>query len=521
MANIQDSLRQREARRRHPFPVSLEPGNVEQDIHINREKFIQYYTSDFHDDLKQFYDIKESVDKTFSVVLNMTCIHNFNARRLHIQWRGLNHFYMFSVSVYFMTLCTQVVGKLFGWLQMENFMRASGWPLMSCGLGGLMHPIQIILESELFPQNADTRYFEILHAAGGYLTEDFLDFLKGDAANLNYAAYNKLCNEVKSLDAIEQEIKAQTSLFERWISDPDTKYPGLYVKYAEEKHQDQPEKPSQDISPNLSQNKTNIFDWIRNHKQEVNVSTYLSHYKEEIPNWLQDYNAGSDVRFSDIMSGRVGYYPGSGYDGTLMKVANKSHTVHSFLYVDCGISKKDLTEHLADPYNILGYHRIGRIEWSEKDLMPNGQYPLNVNKRPLHNQDPNWFVDPKEKPYCFTDIMERDSHKDDTWGAERFAITFLFADGIATYYQLFCMEYKKAPWIMLLQDYAFGGNYDRFGKGGILDAIIAQNDIRPDFVLCADNTRIWDGYTKVNNVCPEFLGLLGSPRFLYENAKGQ
>ena len=116
--------------------------------------------------------------------------------------------------------------------------------------------------------------------------------------------------------------------------------------------------------------------------------------------------------------------------------------------------------------------------------------------------EPNTFVDPDEKPYCFTLIMERDEGQDDSRGAIHFAITFLLADCIATYYQLFVREYGKAPWIFLLQDHGLGCNYDCFGRGGILDSIIAKSGICPTFVLCGDNTRIWKGYNKVKGVLP-------------------
>lgn len=81
-----------------------------------------------------------------------------------------------------------------------------------------------------------------------------------------------------------------------------------------------------------------------------------------------------------------------------------------------------------------------------------------------------------------------------------FAVNYLFADGIATYYQIFVKEYSKAPWLFLLQDHGFGCNYDSFGKGGILDEIIFTNHCYPTYVICASNTRIWEGYDKVENV---------------------
>ena len=240
-------------------------------------------------------------------------------------------------------------------------------------------------------------------------------------------------------------------------------------------------------------------------EQMEDMISYLSKYREETPAWLENYLHGGQITFKDIMSSRVAYYPGSGDDGSLMRIGNKSHSVHSFLYVDYGVKKEVLEERVEN--SIRGYHPIGQIEWHESDLMPNGQYPIDFVIRPKHAKDgnPNTFVDPNEKPYCFSVIMERDEDQNETRGAKHFVVTFLFEDGIATYYQLFVKEYAKAPWIFLLQDHGFGGNYDSFGRGGILDGIIQKNKCYPRFVICGHGggTHIWTGYEKVLDVAPE------------------
>lgn len=487
------TIKEREECRNHPFPISQELRRKDEGVAVTSEQFIEYYTKKFKTDLHRYYEIRRDFgDKTYTFVRDMKCFDSINIRRLKMKWRGLNHFYMFSAYVYFMSLCTQAIGKLYGWGQMENFMRAKGWPMLNCGMGGLMSPVQVILESELYPQMIEEKYYDVLHVASEHLIPDFLDFLNGKSENLNDKAYERLVKVVNP-NKLNEEIRQQVLLFERWISDPDTRLPSSYVK----------------------------FPTILNTPEKIHkdISSYLSQFEEEIPEWLRYYKEGAKVPFSLVMSDRIGYYPGSGYDGTLIKVCNISKSVHSFLYVDYGLSKKDLLNHLSQPNSILGYHSIGRIEWDEKDIMPNGQYPLNVNKRPLHALDPKWFVDPNEKPYCFTVIMERDADKDDDWGAKRFAVTFLFADGIATFYQLFCREYCKAPWIVLLQDHGFGGNYDRFGKGGILDVLMKNNEVFPEYVLCADGTTIWDGYEKVKGLPPVFGGMHHNSRQLYWNTR--
>lgn len=272
-----------------------------------------------------------------------------------------------------------------------------------------MHPIILIEDSGLNPKENKDRYYDILHVASEYLKADFLDFFSGHAANLNSYAYRQLCDVVIPQE-IDEEFQVQVSLYEAWLRDPSVRFHFDYVKYSR--------------------------------ASKRNISSYLSQFEEEIPIWLEEYKEGKTVSFSDIMAGRVAYYPGSGYDGTLIKVVNSSHAVHSYLYVDYGIGKEEMIKHLAKRNSIYGYHSIGRIEWSEKDILPNGQYPLNVNKEPRTPYTGPLKSD--EKPYCFTEILERDPDKDEVFGAKRFSITFLFKDGIDTYYQLFCTEYKKA-----------------------------------------------------------------------------
>lgn len=242
--------------------------------------------------------------------------------------------------------------------------------------------------------------------------------------------------------------------------------------------------------------------------------SYLSKYREEEPEYIARYLRGEQITFRDVMSSRVGYYPGSGFDGSLIKVGNKSHSVHSFLYVDYGVKRKELEDRLAQKDSILGYHPVGQIEWQERDLLPNGQYPIEINITPRHGQ-PLTFVDKEETPYCFSVIMQRDTDKGDAWGARHFVVTFLFADGIATYYQLFVREYQKSPWLFLLQDHGFGGNYDSFGSGGILDRIIRRYRCYPPFVMCAGNTRMWNGYEQVADAAPFLASIYDHQRCLY------
>ena len=171
----------------------------------------------------------------------------------------------------------------------------------------------------------------------------------------------------------------------------------------------------------------------------ISTNDYLSQLMEEIPQWLADYRPGDRVSFSDFMSGRVGYYPGSGLDGHLVKVGGMSHSVHCFLYVDYLETREHIVRELA-VNGFRGYHSIGRIDFSEEDMYPHGHHQLDVD---IDLSGRISSMIPGAKPYCFMEILERNADKNDSWGAERLAVTFLFADGIMTYYDLFSREYGR------------------------------------------------------------------------------
>ena len=228
-----------------------------------------------------------------------------------------------------------------------------------------------------------------------------------------------------------------------------------------------------------------------------------------MPKWLADYRTGDNVAFSDFMSGRIGYYPGAGYDGFLIETANKAHCLHSFLYVDYGHLREETEEELSKDGTLRGYHSIGRVEWHHDDLMPLGDYHLPIELS-TSRLNPDTFLEKKIQPFCMMEIYERDQDRDDSWGAERLAVTYLFDDGIATYFQLFVMKYKKAPWLFLLQDNGSGGNYDRFGKGGLLHLIIRKYEMYPKFVIVDKCPYgIWDGYHQIDHVEPDIRDIRG------------
>ena len=442
--------------------------NTGKDCPVDTETFIAYYTQSYESDLRRFFEITNNFgDKSYPFVLEMTC-EMTNLGRKDMIWEDMNHYYMFSAAVFYMSMCTQIVGRLYGWHQMENFMRASQWPMLSCGMGGLRHPIDVMWKSELNPVSSDDSYTETLLNAGKYLKVEFLEFMKKGEPCLDRSAHDALVDTV-DINELSEVFDKQEQLYCEWIKNPDTKYEDLYVAHP------------------------------MDHLEMVSVQEYLKEYREEMPQWLAEYKSGDQVSFSEFMNCRLGYYPGSGFDGNLVKVGNQSHAIHCFLHADYGIARETLDQHLESGGCFAGYHSIGRVDWSDTVSIDSSHKSLI-----------------QEEPYCFMEIFERDLDKDDSWGAKRFAVTFLFADGIQTYKQLFVNQYKKAPWLFLLQDHGFGGNYDKFGKGGALDRIISKGE-KPEFVICGVNTAVWAGYFRIERVHPTCNTLGISSRRLYTN----
>lgn len=105
--------------------------------------------------------------------------------------------------------------------------------MLSCGMGGLMHPIQVMRESELHPLGSDDSYTETMLNAGKYLKKDFLGFMQKGAPCLNRLAHNSLV-EVVDIAQLSELFDEQEKLYCDWIKDPETKYESYYVPYPKE-----------------------------------------------------------------------------------------------------------------------------------------------------------------------------------------------------------------------------------------------------------------------------------------------
>jgi hypothetical protein len=243
---------------------------------------------------------------------------------------------------------------------------------------------------------------------------------------------------------------------------------------------------------------------------------YLRGLRENIPAWLDQYRDGMPFSREEFFGSRVIYYPGSGTDGHPVKVFGSTHSAHCFVYADYGITQTALEAELGHPrHGFRGYHRLARLQLRETDLVPNGWTPhVRIGEVPPDKHQLPAAV--AAAPFGFLEVLERDREFDDDHGARRLAILFLGADGIAAYDALFCqVAHHSPPFAVVLQDHGFGGNYDRFGRGGLLERIARRCNVVPRWLLVAENTDPWHGFQRVD-VDGDPGGMHHHLRFLYE-----
>ncbi len=243
---------------------------------------------------------------------------------------------------------------------------------------------------------------------------------------------------------------------------------------------------------------------------------YLRGLRESIPAWLDQFRDGARFSRQDFFASRVVYYPGCGTDGHPVRVFGSTHSAHCFVYADYGVTQAAVEQELAHPeHGFRGYHRLTRLQLSERDLVPAGWTP-HIRAGEVA-QDRYRFAAVTADPFGFLEVLERNHDLDDNHGARRLAILFLGADGIAAYDALFCQAPgHSVPFAVVLQDHGFSGNYDRFGKGGLLERIAKTCEVVPPWLLVADHTDPWGGFERVPDLDGD-PGRMHAPlRFLHE-----
>lgn len=221
----------------------------------------------------------------------------------------------------------------------------------------------------------------------------------------------------------------------------------------------------------------------------MTIVEVLGNDREQLPEWL----AGDPPRFDreQFFASRTVYYPGCGDDDVQpVKLCALAHAAHTFVYVDYAIKQERIAATVER--GLRGYEVTHEESISEEALealrRPEGWTPLYPDE---YKGADHWrSVDPFGRFVIFDRQSGGDRH-----GPQRLAILFIGDDGIASYDALYCRgDGTPSPFLVVVQDHGFGGNYDSFGKDGLLESIVRKRRIRPEYLLVGGETRPWSGY---------------------------
>ena len=224
---------------------------------------------------------------------------------------------------------------------------------------------------------------------------------------------------------------------------------------------------------------------------------YLSQHNERVPKWL----ASDAFSLASFFKSRTVVYPGAGSDGHAIKIFNRSHSVHCFVYIDQNYRTEQIDEELAAGPNetstffIRGYHVVFEHDYSQEVQPVNGCSAFHL---------------------C---VYERNSEYGDDYGAVRIALLLIGAEAHATYQWLYERAFAdNPPFGMLIQDHGFGGNFSGYTFGDPRSPMVetARANGWPSFIVVGCGTNPWPGFVRIIGVKPSVGGMHSNRRVLYE-----
>lgn len=184
---------------------------------VLEQRFKDYYATSFSKDLAKWFKIDNHFGDKKLGFIGFADGHNVPNRPSRCSEVDE---YGFSVACFYTFLVPQIVALSTECFEaFYLFSQASGWPILSCGLGGFMSPAQILMEADLEPHsNERARYISMLKAVEEYFIQDVKKFLAGNDSNLNGEAYGRLCELSQGkAEKIAQGISEQVDAYVSYL----------------------------------------------------------------------------------------------------------------------------------------------------------------------------------------------------------------------------------------------------------------------------------------------------------------
>jgi len=124
------------------------------------EGYKSYYSSlEFQKDLMRWFDVSKSCTRPRFPWIGYADRY-FNKQRPNgMPAATREKSFYFSFCVFFHCLQAQAIFKLSGRDVMCRFHAETGVPMISCGLGGVMHPAHTLYEAELLPEQGEVECY--------------------------------------------------------------------------------------------------------------------------------------------------------------------------------------------------------------------------------------------------------------------------------------------------------------------------------------------------------------------------
>lgn len=211
----------------------------------------------------------------------------------------------------------------------------------------------------------------------------------------------------------------------------------------------------------------------------------LSKLPEELPNWLREFSPSFNQE--NFFASRTLYYPGSRFDGHPIRICSMAHAVHTFVYVDDGVSAEDIVNRL---YRFQPHYNIEHLENLDEEQLvgPNGWMPPHGNLADYDEIEGTF-------PYYLYVVLCRNPGFDRKRGPKKLAILFIGRNGFETFDILYCNnDVIRPPYLIFVEDYGTEGNYFSFGNEDLLHKYARWYGALPELLLVGERSIAWDGY---------------------------
>ncbi len=224
---------------------------------------------------------------------------------------------------------------------------------------------------------------------------------------------------------------------------------------------------------------------------QISPVEFLSGDREDMPEWLKDFNGG-DFDARRLLESRVVFNPGAGTEGSPIRIFNQAHAAHVFLYVDYDYTASRINAEMSTDA-FLGYHILYEKRLNVRELLrQKPRYHLTAEEIETATEMYEHYGISTKNSFGILKIYQRDEGYGEEHGAYRFALLYIGGDAIATYDALFGNT-SCTPYACVVDAYSCNA-YTPFGKDSILEKVAIRSGRLPKYLLCARHCQGWNGY---------------------------